>query len=168
MNIIKHERNPQPYLMLDTYPVHVPGLICPLPYLQDLHVHVYIYLTTGMYLCTCKTTVDLHEFVFTRGLTKTGGEEGMQSKEYIFTCPVVLHRFVDICQQVFGLFFLLMTQHVIYSQVYVIINGSVCGWGGGGGVGQLLPEGWHFICQGGGGVGEAGPPPPPPHPQGYA
>ena len=33
------------------------------------------------------------------------GEEGMQSKGYICTCPVVLHRFVDICQQVFGLFF---------------------------------------------------------------
>ena len=62
-----------------------------------------------------------------------GGEEGMQSKGYICTCPVVLHRFVDICQQVFRLFFLRMTQHVIYSRVYVIINGSMCGWGGGGG-----------------------------------
>ena len=104
MNIIKLERNPQPYLMLD---IHVPGLICPylrLPYLQDLHVHVYIYLTTGMYYA-CRTTVDLHEFGFTRGRTKTGGEEGMQSKGYICTCPVVLHRFVDIFQQVFGLFF---------------------------------------------------------------
>ena len=29
----------------------------------------------------------------------------MQSKGYICTCPVVLHRFVDICEQVFGLFF---------------------------------------------------------------
>ena len=111
--------------------------------------------------------MDLHEFGFTRGLTKTGGEEGMQSKGYIFTCPVVLHRFVDICQQVFGLFFLRMTQHVIYSRVYVIINGSVCGWGGGGGGGgQLLPEGWHFICHGGGGGGgKLAPPPPPPTPK---
>ena len=120
---------------------------------------LYIYLTTGMYLCTCRTTVDLHEFGFTRGRTKTGGEEGMQSKGYICTCPVVLHRFVDICQQVFGLLFLRMTQHVIYSRVYVIINGSVCGWGGGGG--QLLPDGWHFICHGGGGGGSWPPTPPP-------
>ena len=67
------------------------------------------------------------------------GEEGMQSKGYICTCPVVLHCFVDIFQQVFGLF-LRMTQHVIYSQV-----GSVCDW------------------EGGGGGGAAGP-----HPQGYA
>ena len=96
--------------------------------------------------------MDLHECGFTRGRTKTGGEEGMQSKGYICTCPVVLHRFVDICQQVFGLFFLHMTQHVM---------------GGGGGGGQLLPEGWHFICHGGGGGGGKLPPPPP-HPQGYA
>ena len=86
-----------------------------------------------------------------------GGEEGMQLKGYICTCPVVLHRFVDICQQVFRLF-LRMTQHVIYSRVYVIINGSMCGWGGGG---QLLPEGWHFICHGGGGGGGGCWPPPP-------
>ena len=102
--------------------------------------------------------MDLHEFGFTRGRTKTGGEEGMQSKGYICTCPVVLHRFVDICQQVFGLLFLRMTQHVIYSRVYVIINGSVCGWGGGG---QLLPDGWHFICHGGGGGGKLAPHPTP-------
>ena len=51
--------------------------------------------------------MDLHEFGFgfTRGRMKTGGEEWMQSKGYICTCPVVLHRFVDICQQVFRLFF---------------------------------------------------------------
>ena len=88
--------------------------------------------------------MDLHEFGFTRGRTKTGGEEGMQSKGYICTCPVVLHRFVDICQQVFGLFFTYDT---------------TCNGGGGGG--QLLPEGWHFICHGGGG-GKLPPPPPPP------
>ena len=34
-----------------------------------------------------------------------GGEEGMQSKGHICTCPVLLHCFGDICQQVFGLFF---------------------------------------------------------------
>ena len=87
-----------------------------------------------------------------------GEEEGMQLKEYICTCLVVLHRSVDICHQVFGLF-LRMTQHVIYSRVYVLINGSMCGWGGGR---QLLPEG------GGGGGGDFiwGQPaaPPPPHP----
>ena len=59
-----------------------------LPKTQDLHVHVYIYLTTGMYLCTCRTTLDLHEFGFTRGRTKTGGEEGMQLKGYICTWPL--------------------------------------------------------------------------------
>ena len=49
--------------------------------------------------------------VLPEGARKLGGEEGMQSKGYICTCPVVLHRFVDICQQVFRLFFLRMTQH---------------------------------------------------------
>ena len=85
-----------------------------------------------------------------------GGEEGMQSKGHICTCPVLLHCFSDICQQVLGLFFM---QHVIYSQVYVVMNGSV--WlGGGGGGGQLLPEGWHFICHGGGwGGGQLAPTP---------
>ena len=95
-----------------------------------------------MYLCTCKTTLDLHEFGFTRGRTKTGvgggGEEGMQSKGHICTCPVLLHCFGDICQQV------------------------ACGWGGGGGDGNCCQRGamgeW-----GGGGGGAAGP-----HPQGYA
>ena len=113
-----------------------------------------------MYLCTCRTTLDLHDFGFTRGHTKTGREEGMQSKGYICTCPVVLHRFVDICQQVFGLFFLRMTQHVIYSRVYVIINGSVCGWGGGGGA--IAARGVAFHMPWGRGGGEAGPPHPTP------
>ena len=111
--------------------------------------HVYIYLTTGMYLCTCRTTVDLHEFGFTRGRTKTGGEEGMQSKGYICTCPVVLHRFVDICQQVFGLFFTYDT---------------TCNGGGGGGGGAIAASGvaFHMPWVGGGGGGAAGP-----HPQCY-
>ena len=56
-----------------------------------------------------------------------------------------------------------MTQHVIYSQVYVIINGSVCGWGGGGGGGggNCCQRGGISYAMGEGG-GEAGPPPPPP------
>ena len=119
-----------------------------------------------MYMCTFTyvhvgLTLDLHEFGFTRGRTKTGGEEGMQPKGYICTCPVVLRRFVDICQQVFGLFFLRMTQHVIYSRVYVIINGSVCGWGGGGGGGNCCQRGGISYAMGGGGGGKLAPPPPP-------
>ena len=99
-----------------------------------------------MYLCTCKTTLDLHEFGFTRGRTKTGvgvgGEEGMQSKGHICTCSVLLPCFGDICQQVFGLF-LRMTQHVIYSQVYVhvIMNESMWLGGGGGGGGNCCQKG---------------------------
>ena len=107
--------------------------------------------------------MDLHEFGFTRGRTKIGGEEGMQSKGYICTCPVVFHRFVDICQQVFGLFF---TYDTTCNLLVGICNHQRkrmwLGGGRGGGV-QLLPEGWHFICHGGG-RGEAGPPPPPPPP----
>ena len=100
--------------------------------------------------------MDLHEFGFTRGRTKTGGEEGMQSKGYICTCPVVLHRFVDIFQQVFGLFFTYDTTCNLLAGICNHQRKRV--WLGGGG-GQLLPEGWHFICHGGGG-GEAGPPTP--------
>ena len=46
--------------------------------------------------------------VLPEGARKLGGgwgEEGMQSKGHICTCPVLLHCFGDICQQVFGLFF---------------------------------------------------------------
>ena len=104
--------------------------------------------------------MDLHEFGFTRGRTKTGGEEGMQSKGYICTCPVVLHRFVDIFQQVFGLFFTYDTTCNLLAGICNHQRKRVwLGGGGGGGGGQLLPEGWHFICHGGGG-GEAGPPTP--------
>ena len=85
--------------------------------------------------------MDLHEFGFTRGRTKTGGEEGMQSKGYICTCPVVLHRFVDICQQVFGLFFTYDT---------------TCNGGGGGGA--IAARGVAFHMPWGRG-GEAAPPP---------
>ena len=94
---------------------------------------------------------------FTRGRTKTGGEEGMQSKGYICTCPVVLHRFVDICQQVFGLFFTCDTT----CNLLAGINGSVCDWGGGGGGGgAIAARGVAFHMPWGRGGGEAGPPTP--------
>ena len=99
--------------------------------------------------------------VLPEGARKLGGEEGMQSKGYICTCPVVLHRFVDICQQVFGLFFTYDTTCNLLAGICNHQRKRV--WlGGGGGGGQLLPEGWHFICHGGGGGSW------PPHPQGYA
>ena len=91
--------------------------------------------------------MDLHEFGFTRG--RRGGGDAVEGVH--LSCPVVLHRFVDICQQVFGLFFTYDTT----------CNGG--GGGGGGGGGQLLPEGWHFICHGGG--GGSCPPPHPPTPK---
>ena len=53
-------------------------------------------------------------------------------------------------------FFLRMTQHVIYSQVYACNHERKHVGGGGGGGGQLLPEGCH------GGVGGGGSWPPPP------
>ena len=86
----------------------------------------------------------------------------MQSKGYICTCPVVLHRFVDICQQVFGLFFTYDTTCNLLAGICNHQWKRVWLRGRGGGGGQLLPEGWHFICHGGGG-GAAGP-----LPQGYA
>ena len=162
MNIIKLERNPQPYLMLDTYPVHVPGLICPylrLPYLQDLHVHVYIYLTTGMYLCTCRTTWTYMNLVLPEGTRKLGGRRGCSRRGtfvHALLCSTALLTFVSKYSD----FFLRMTQHVIYSQVYVIINGSVCGWGGGGGCNCCQRGGISYAMGEGG--GEAAPPPPPP------
>ena len=86
-----------------------------------------------------------------------GGEEGMQSKGHICTCPVLLHCFSDICQQVLGLFFM---QHVIYSQVYVVMNGSV--WlGGGGGGGAIAARGVAFHMPWGRVGGEGSWPPPP-------
>ena len=94
--------------------------------------------------------------VLPEGARKLGGRRGCSRRGtfvHALLCSAALLTFFSKYSD----FFLRMTQHVIYSQVYVIINGSVCGWGGGGG--QLLPEGWHFICHGGGG-GEAGPPTP--------
>ena len=143
MNIIKLERNPQPYLMLDTY---VPGLICPylrLPYLQDLHVHVYIYLTTGVYLCTCRTTVDLHEFGFTRGRTKTGGRRGCSRRGtfvHALLCSTALLTFVSK-----------------YSDFFTY--DTTCNGGGGGGGGNCCQRGGISYAMGEGG-GEAAPPPP--------
>ena len=57
-------------------------------------------------------------------------------------------------------FFLRMTQHVIYSQVYACNHERKHVAGGGGGGRQLLPEGCHGGVGGGGAAG--------PHPQGYA
>ena len=56
-------------------------------------------------------------------------------------------------------FFLRMTQHVIYLQVYACNHERkhVAGGGGGGGGRQLLPEGCHGGVGGGGG---SWPPPP--------
>ena len=82
--------------------------------------------------------MDLHEFGFTRGRMKTGGEEGMQSKGYIchaLLCSTALLTFVSK-----------------YSDFFFTYD-TTCNGGG-----QLLPEGWHFICHGGGG-GELPPPP---------
>ena len=100
--------------------------------------------------------MDLHEFGFTRGRTKTGGEEGMQSKGYICTCPVVLHRFVDICQQVFGLFFTYDTTCNLLAGICNHQRKRV--WLGGGG-GAIAARGVAFHMPWGRG-GEAGPPTP--------
>ena len=104
--------------------------------------------------------MDLHEFGFTRGRTKTGGEEGMQSKGYICTCLVVLHRFVDICQQVFGLFF---TYDTTCNLLAGICNHQrkrvwLGGGGGGGGGGNCCQRGGISYAMGEG--GEEGPPTP--------
>ena len=100
--------------------------------------------------------MDLHEFGFTRGRTKTGGEEGMQSKGYICTCPVVLHRFVDICQQVFGLFFTYDTTCNLLAGICNHQRKRV--WLGGG---AIAARGVAFhMPWGRGGGGEAGPPTP--------
>ena len=100
--------------------------------------------------------MDLHEFGFTRGRTKTGGEEGMQLKGYICTCPVVLHRFVDIFQQVFGLFFTYDTTCNLLAGICNHQRKRV--WLGGGG-GAIAARGVAFHMPWGRG-GEAGPPTP--------
>ena len=57
----------------------------------------------------------------------------MQSKGHICTCPVLLHCFGDICQQVFGLFFTYDATHnllAVYACNYE--RKHVAGGGGGG------------------------------------
>ena len=104
--------------------------------------------------------MDLHEFGFTRGRTKTGGEEGMQSKGYICTCPVVLHRFVDICQQVFGLFFTYDTTCNLLAGICNHQRKRVWLGGGGGGGGGAIAARWVAFHMPWGRGGEAGPPTP--------
>ena len=84
-----------------------------------------------------------------------GGEEGMQSKGYICTCPVVLHRFVDICQQVFRLFF--FTYDTTCNLLAGICNHQWkrvwLGGGGGGGVNCCQRGGISYAMgEGGGGL----------------
>ena len=67
--------------------------------------------------------------VLPEGARKLGGRRGCSRRGtfvHALLCSTALLTFVSKYSD----FFLRMTQHVIYSQVYVIINGSVCGWGG--------------------------------------
>ena len=100
----------------------------------------------------------MHEFGFTRERRKT---EGMQSKGYILTCPVVLHRFVDICQQVLGLFFTYDTTCNLLAGIcnHQLTEARVAG----GGLIAARGVAFHMPWGRGGGGGAAGP-----HPQGYA
>ena len=118
--------------------------------------------------------------VLPEGSRKLGGRRGCSRRGtflHALLCSTALLTFVS---KYSDFFFLRMTQHLIYSRVYVIINGSVCGWGGGGGGGGWGPGGggvgggggaiaargvaFHMPWGRGGGVGEAGPPPPHPTP----
>ena len=93
-----------------------------------------------------------------------GGEEGMQLKGYICTCPVVLHRFVDICQQAFGLFFTYDTTCNLLAGICNHQWKRVCLRKGGGGGGAIAAKGVAFHMPWGRGEGGAAGP----HPQGYA
>ena len=100
--------------------------------------------------------------VLPEGARKLGGRRGCSQRGtfvHALLCSTALLTFVSK--------YLRMTQHVIYSQVYVIINRSVCGWGGGpgggGGGGAIAARGVAFHMPWGRG-GESWPP----HPQGYA
>ena len=96
--------------------------------------------------------------VLPEGARKLGGGEGMQSKWYICTCPVVLHRFVDICQQVFGLFFTYDTTCNLLAGICNHQRKRV--WlGGGGGGGAIAARGVAFHMPWGRG-GKLAPPPP--------
>ena len=95
--------------------------------------------------------------VLPEGARKLGGRRGCSrwgTFVHALLCSTPLLTFVS---KYSDFFFLRMTQHVIYSRVYVIINGSVRGWGGNccqmGGISYAMGEG-----------GGAGPPPPTPTP----
>ena len=87
-----------------------------------------------------------------RKLGGGGGEEEMQSKGHICTCPVLLHCFGDICQQVFGLFFTYDATHNLlavyacnHERKHVAGGGGAAiatrgvPWGSGGGRGSWPP-----------------------------
>ena len=97
--------------------------------------------------------------VLPEGARKLGGRRGCSRRGtfvHALLCSTALLTFFSKYSD----FFLRMTQHVIYSQVYVIINGSVCGWGGGGGGGgAIAARGVAFHMPWGRGGG-AGPPTP--------
>ena len=59
----------------------------------------------------------------------------MQSKGHICTCPVLLHCFGDICQQVFGLFFTYDATRNLLAGICNHERKHVAGGGGGGGGG---------------------------------
>ena len=101
--------------------------------------------------------------VLPEGARKLGGRRGCSRRGtfvHALLCSTALLTFVSKYSD----FFLRMTQHVIYSRVYVIINGSVCGWGGGGGGGAIAARGVAFHMPWGRGGGGKLAPPPPPHP----
>ena len=95
--------------------------------------------------------------VLPEGARKLGGRRGCSRRGtfvHALLCSTALLTFVSKYSD----FFKCMTQHVIYSQVYVIINGSVCGWGGGG---AIAARGVAFHMPWGRGEGSWPPPPPP-------
>ena len=96
--------------------------------------------------------------VLPEGARKLGGRRGCSRRGtfvHALLCSTALLTFVSKYLD----FFLRMTQHVIYLQVYVIINGSVCGWGGGGGRGAIAARGVAFHMPWGRG-GKLAPPTP--------
>ena len=97
--------------------------------------------------------------VLPEGARKLGGRRGCSRRGTFVHAPLCSTALLTFVSK-YSDFFLRMTQHVIYSQVYVIINGSVCGWGGGGGGGggNCCQRGGISYAMGEG--GEAGPPTP--------
>ena len=87
----------------------------------------------------------------------------MQSKGHICTCPVLLHCFSDICQQVLGLFF---TYDATCNLLAGICNhewkrlaGGEGGGGGGGGAIAARGVAFHMPWGRGGGGGQLAPTP---------